>query len=234
MSTPHNEAELGQIAKTVLLPGDPLRAKFIAENFLENPVRFNTVRNMFGYTGTYQGKKVSVMGGGMGMPSLAIYVSELFKFYGVGRVIRIGTAGSYNKDVKVFDLVLAEGACTDSNFAYQYGLPGTYSAIASFNLLEKAKKSADELGFANHVGNIFSSDLFYSAQPDNWKKWADMGCLAVEMETYALYCLAAQYRKEALTILTISDSFITSEVTTSEQRRTGFTNMMKVALSLAE
>lgn len=234
MSTPHNEAEKGQIAKTVLLPGDPLRAQFIAENFLENPVRFNTVRNMFGYTGTYRGKRVSVMGGGMGMPSLSIYVSELFKFYDVDRVIRIGTAGSYQKDVKLFDIVLAEGACTDSNFAYQYGLPGTYSAIASFRLLEKAKKSADEFGFASHVGNIFSSDLFYSAQPENWKKWAGMGCLAVEMETYALYCLAAQYHKEALTILTISDSFITSEETTSEQRRTGFTNMMKVALSLAE
>ena len=233
MSTPHNAAKLGDIAKTVLLPGDPLRAKFIAENFLENPVQFNTVRNMFGYTGTYQGKKVSVMGTGMGMPSFGIYVSELFKFYDVDRVIRVGSAGAYSPDCELFDLVLAQGACTDSNFAYQYELNGTYSAICTFDLLLKAYEEAKKNNMKVHVGNIFSSDLFYSAHPENWKKWADMGCLAVEMETYALYCLAQQYHKEALTILTISDSFITHKETTAKERETGFTNMMKVALKLA-
>lgn len=234
MSTPHNAAEKGEIAETVLLPGDPLRAKFIADNFLKDVHQFNSVRNMFGYTGTYNGKRVSVMGTGMGMPSLAIYVSELYKFYDVKRTIRIGSAGSYQKGINLFDVVLAEGACTDSNFAAQYDLRGTFSAIASFDLLEKAKAEADKIGVRTHIGNIYSSDLFYTADPDRWHKWADMGCLAVEMETYALYCLAAQYHKEALTILTISDSFVNPEsITTAEQRQTGFTNMMKIALSLA-
>lgn len=234
MSTPHNNAKENEIAKTVLLPGDPLRAKFIAEHFLKDVVQFNTVRNMFGYTGTYNGKRVSVMGSGMGMPSLGIYVSELYKFYNVEQVIRIGSAGAYSSDCKLFDLVIAQGACTDSNFAHQYNLPGTFSAISSFDLLLKAYNSAKKLNIPTHVGNIFSSDIFYSASPDEWKKWANMGCLCVEMETYALYCLAAYYHKKALTILTISDSFITSQVTTAEQRQNSFTNMMKVALDLVE
>ena len=234
MSTPHNAANKGQIAKTVLLPGDPLRAKFIAENFLENVTQFNSVRNMFGFTGTYKGKEVSVMGGGVGMPSLGIYVSELFEFYGVERVIRIGSAGAYSKDCELFDLVIAQGACTDSNFAHQYQLPGTFSAIGSYSLLEKAVESAKKHNAKYHVGNIFSSDIFYAADcsKGDWKKWADMGCLCVEMEAYALYCLASYYHKEALAILTISDSFVDSKATTAEERQKSFTKMMEVALDL--
>jgi purine-nucleoside phosphorylase len=203
MPTPHNEANLGQIAKTVLLPGDPLRAKFLAETYLTDVKQFNHVRNMFGYTGMYKGKPVSIMGTGMGMPSLAIYV-------------------------------LAQGACTDSNFAHQYKLPGTFSAIADFELLEKAKKAADELGINAHVGNIFSSDVFYNAyvSAEDWKRWADMGCLCVEMESYALYCLAAYYHKKALSILTISDSFITHKETTHEERQVGLTRMIDIALKI--
>lgn len=230
--TPHNQAKLGEIAKTVLLPGDPLRAKFIADNFLTDVKQFNSVRNMLGFTGYYKGKKVSVMGSGMGMPSLGIYVSELYKFYGVETVIRIGSAGAYSADCKLFDLVIAQGASSDSNFAHQFNLPGTFSALGDFNLIEKAYNKAKELNIPAHVGNIFSSDIFYSASPDEWKKWAEMGCLCVEMETYALYLLANYYHKKALTILTISDSFITSEVTTSEQRQTGFKKMMEVALEI--
>ncbi len=232
MSTPHNNANKGDIAKTVLLPGDPLRAKFIADTFLTDVTQFNTVRNMFGYTGYYKGKKVSVMGSGMGMASLGIYVSELYKFYDVEQVIRIGSAGAYSPDCEIFDVVIAQGACTDSNFAHQYNLPGTFSAIGDFDLLLKAYNTAKDMGVKTHVGNIFSSDIFYSATPDDWKKWAEMGCLCVEMETYALYCLASYYHKKALTILTISDSFINSKVTTAEQRQTSFTNMMKIALEL--
>jgi len=232
MSTPHNNAKVGDIAKTVLLPGDPLRAKFIAEHFLTDVHQFNDVRNMLGFTGKYKGKEVSVMGSGMGMASLGIYVSELYKFYGVEQVIRIGSAGAYSPDCKLFDVILAEGACTDSNFAHQYNLPGTFSAIASFDLLNRAYMKAEEMKVNCHVGNIFSSDIFYSASPEEWKKWADMGCLCVEMESYALYCLASYYHKKALSILTVSDSFITSEVTTAEQRQTAFTKMMEIALSL--
>jgi purine-nucleoside phosphorylase len=234
MPTPHNEANLGQIAKTVLLPGDPLRAKFLAETYLTDVKQFNHVRNMFGYTGMYKGKPVSIMGTGMGMPSLAIYVSELFQFYGVEQVIRIGSAGSYTPKCDLFDVVLAQGACTDSNFAHQYKLPGTFSAIADFELLEKAKKAADELGINAHVGNIFSSDVFYNAyvSAEDWKRWADMGCLCVEMESYALYCLAAYYHKKALSILTISDSFITHKETTHEERQVGLTRMIDIALKI--
>ena len=232
MSTPHNNANKGDIAKTVLMPGDPLRAKFIADTFLTDVTQFNTVRNMFGYTGYYKGKKVSVMGSGMGMASLGIYVSELYKFYDVEQVIRVGSAGAYSPDCEIFDVVIAQGACTDSNFAHQYNLPGTFSAIGDFDLLLKAYNTAKDMGVKTHVGNIFSSDIFYSATPDDWKKWAEMGCLCVEMETYALYCLASYYHKKALTILTISDSFINSKVTTAEQRQTSFTNMMKIALEL--
>ena len=210
MSTPHNQAKLGEIAKTVLLPGDPLRAKFIADTFLKDVKQFNTVRNMYGYTGTYNGKLVSVMGSGMGMPSLGIYVNELYKFYGVEKVIRVGSTGSYSPDCKLFDVIIAQGACTDL----------------------KAYQTANKMNVPAHVGNVFSSDLFYSASPDEWKKWADMGCLCVEMETYALYCLASYYKKQALTILTVSDSFITKQETTPEERQTGFINMMKIALEL--
>ena len=194
MSTPHNQAEVGQIAKTVLMPGDPLRAKFLAEKYLENVEQFNSVRNMFGYTGTYKGKPVSVMASGMGMPSMGIYCYELYTMYDVERIIRIGTCGSLQEDVHIRDIILAQGACTDSNYAHQYELPGTFSAISTFSLLQQAAALCKEKGLNYHVGNVISSDIFYH-QDDCNGKWAKMGCLAVEMETYALFTTAASLRK---------------------------------------
>lgn len=232
MSTPHNSAKPGDFAKTVLMPGDPLRAKFIADTYLENVKLVNSVRNMLAYTGTYKGKEVSVMGGGMGMPSIGIYSYELYDKYGVESIIRIGSAGSYTEDCKLFDIVIGQGACTNSNFAHQYELPGTFSAIADYDLLSQAVESCKEKKLPYHVGNIFSSDVFYDASKDQWKKWAKMGCLAVEMESYALYANAAYLGKKALCILTISDSFITHQETTAEERQNSFTAMMEVALSL--
>ena len=217
MSTPHNSAVLGQIAETVLLPGDPLRAKFIAENFLEDVEQFNTVRNMYGFTGSYNGKKVSVMGSGMGCPSIGIYSYELIHNYGVKNLIRVGSCGAYSPDLKLYDIILAIGASTDSNYAAQYELPGIYSATASWELLSKAKKIADENNIETFVGNIVSSDIFYHDNPENWKKWAKMGCLAAEMETYALYCNANRAGVNALTILTVSDSIAHQTETTSAQ-----------------
>ena len=214
MSTPHNSAVLGQIAETVLLPGDPLRAKFIAENFLEDVEQFNTVRNMYGFTGSYNGKKVSVMGSGMGCPSIGIYSYELIHNYGVKNLIRVGSCGAYSPDLKLYDIILAIGASTDSNYAAQYELPGIYSATASWELLSKAKKIADENNIETFVGNIVSSDIFYHDNPENWKKWAKMGCLAAEMETYALYCNANRAGVNALTILTVSDSIAHQTETT--------------------
>ncbi|MFB0971894.1 MAG: purine-nucleoside phosphorylase [Tissierellia bacterium] len=233
MTTAHNTANKGQIAETILLPGDPLRAKYIAENYLDDVKQFNSIRNMFGYTGTYKGKEVSVMGTGMGLPSMAIYSYELIHFFGVKNLIRIGSCGSYDADVKIHDIILCQGSCTDSNYAYQYDLPGTYSAIASFNLLEKAKKVADEKGYPVHVGNILSSDVFYDNNPDMWKKWAEMGVLGVEMESYALYCNAAKAGVNALTILTVSDSLVSNEQISAEDRENTFTKMMEIALELA-
>ena len=234
MSTPHYEAYQNAFAKTVLMPGDPLRAKFIAENFLENVEQVNGVRNMFGYTGYYKGKKVSVMGSGMGMPSIGIYAYELFAFYGVETIIRIGSCGAYQEDLKLFDVILAQGACTNSSWSHQYNLPGTYSAIADFNTLMKAYKIAENMNQKVHVGNILSSDIFYNDKPQVWKNWARMGCLAVEMETYALYCTAASLNKKALTILTVSDSLVLKEETTAEERQTSFRKMMEIALETAE
>lgn len=233
MSTPHNNAITGQIAETVLLPGDPLRAKFIAENFLSDVEQFNAVRNMFGYTGTYNGKKVSVMGTGMGCPSIGIYSYELIHMYGVKNLIRIGSCGAYDPNLKLFDIVLAMGASTDSNFASQYNLPGIYSATASWELLSKAKSIADESKIQATVGNIVTSDIFYGDDPENWKLWAKMGCIAAEMETYALYCNASRAGVNALTILTVSDSIATQAETTPEQREKGFKDMMKIALEIA-
>lgn len=233
MSTAHNNAVKGQIAETILLPGDPLRAKFIAENFLENVEQFNAVRNMFGYTGTYNGKKVSVMGTGMGCPSIGIYSYELIHMYGVKNLIRIGSCGAYSEDLELFDIILAMGACTDSTYASQYNLPGTYSAIASWNLLSKAKNVADENKIPARVGNIMTSDIFYHDNSESWKQWVKMGVLAAEMETYALYCNAARAGVNALTILTVSDSIAKQTETTAEQREKGFKDMMKVALELA-
>ncbi len=233
MATPHNQASEGAFGKTVLMPGDPLRAKFIAENFLQDVVQVNSVRNMFGYTGTYKGKKVSVMGSGMGMPSIGIYAHELYAFYGVERIIRVGTCGAYSPDCKVFDVILAQGACTNSAWAHQYALPGTFSAISDFGMLKNAYEIAESKKMNAHVGNILSSDIFYNDQPEVWKKWAKMGCLGVEMESYALYSTAAYLHKKALCILTVSDSFITHEETTPQQRQTSFKDMMEIALEVA-
>ncbi|WP_019230454.1 purine-nucleoside phosphorylase [Sedimentibacter sp. B4] len=233
MSTPHNNAVQGQIAETVLLPGDPLRAKFIAENFLSDVEQFNAVRNMFGYTGTYNGKKVSVMGTGMGCPSIGIYSYELIHMYGVKNLIRIGSCGAYDPNLELFDIVIAIGASTDSNYASQYNLPGTYSATASWDLLSKAKQVADENNIKATVGNIVTSDIFYHDEPESWKRWAKMGCIAAEMETYALYCNANRAGVNALTILTVSDSIARESETTAEQREKGFKDMMKIALELA-
>ena len=232
MATPHNTAPDGAIAKTVLLPGDPLRAKFIAENFLENPKQFNEVRNMFGYTGTYQGKEVSVMGTGMGCPSIGIYAYELANFYGVEKLIRIGSCGAMREDLQLGDIVMAIAASTDSNFAHQYQLPGTFSAAASYPLLRKAVDSAEKNGFRYMVGNVVSSDVFYADVPRS-NDWMKMGILAAEMESFALYCTAARAGKEALAIFTVSDSIVTGEEMSAEARQIAFTNMMKVALETA-
>lgn len=233
MTTAHNTAKKGEIAKTILLPGDPLRAKFIADNYLEDVKQFNSVRNMFGYTGTYKGKEISVMGTGMGMPSMGIYSYELIHFYEVENLIRVGSCGSYKEDVKIHDIILAQGACTNSNFASQYALPGTFSAISSFKLLEKAKKVADDKGYEVKVGNVLSSDIFYNDQPEVWQKWAEVGVLGVEMEAYALYANAAKAGVNALTILTVSDSLVSKEEISPEERETSFTKMMEIALELA-
>jgi purine-nucleoside phosphorylase len=229
--TPHIGAKLGEIAETVIMAGDPLRAKFMAENFLENPVQFNNVRGMLGFTGTYQGKRVSVMGHGMGIPSIAIYTYELYNFYGVKTIIRVGSAGSMHPDLHVGDLCIAMGACTNSNFAAQYEMPGTYAPIADYNLLRGAADACDRLGYHYMVGNVLSSDTFYSDNPHS-DKWMNMGVLAVEMEAAALYMNAARSGNRALVILTISDHILTGEETTAEERQTTFTNMMKVAFSL--
>ena len=231
--TPHIAAKEGDFAKTVLMPGDPLRAKFIAETFLTDAVLVNNVRGVNGYTGMYNGKRVSVMASGMGMPSMGIYSYELFKFYDVDNIIRIGTAGSLQPDLKIRDLAIAMGACTDSNYAAQYELPGTFAPIASFDLLRKAVDQAEKMGNVGYkVGNVASSDVFYSERP-TMEAWQKMGVLAVEMETAALYMNAARTGKNALTICTISDSLVTGEVTTSEERQTSFADMMKVALEIA-
>ncbi|MDY0255821.1 purine-nucleoside phosphorylase [Gudongella oleilytica] len=233
MTTPHNSAVRGDIAETILLPGDPLRAKFIAENFFEDPVQFNTVRNMFGYTGTYKGKKISVMGTGMGVPSIGIYSYELIHFYGVKNLIRVGSCGALQGNLKLYDVIIGMGASTNSSYAHQYGLPGTYSATASWDLMYKAVKVAEEKGIPVHVGNILTSDTFYSADTDSIAKWQSMNIMAVEMESFALYCNAAYAGVNALTILTVSDSIVNKEETTPEEREKSFTRMMEIALELA-
>ena len=231
--TPHNTAKKGDIAKKVLLPGDPLRAKYIAETYLENPVCFNTVRNMFGFTGTYKGQEVSVMGSGMGMPSMGIYSYELFNFYDVDKIIRIGSAGAIAEDVHIRDIVIGMGACTNSNYAMQYRLPGTFAPIASYGLLEKAVNAAKAAGVSYKVGNVFSSDTFYD-DAGSLGDWRKMGVLAVEMESAALYMNAARTGKNALCLLTISDNPFTGEETTAEERQNSFTQMMEIALEIAE
>lgn len=230
--TPHINAVPDDFAKTVLMPGDPLRAKFIAENFLENPRLVNSVRGINGYTGTYKGVPVSVMASGMGMPSMAIYSYELFNFFDVENIIRIGSAGSINNDIKLRDIVIGMGACTNSNYAAQYGLNGTFAPICSYNLLKTCTDTAKELGFEVKVGNLYSSDTFYddSASTADWGK---MGVMAVEMEAAALYMNAARAHKNALAICTISDHILTGEATTAEERQNTFTQMMELALETA-
>ncbi len=233
MPTPHNSAKPGEIAETILLPGDPLRAKFIADTFLEDAVQYNTVRNMFGYTGTYKGRKISVQGTGMGIPSIGIYSYELIHFYGCKNLIRIGSAGSMHKDLNLHDIVFAMGASTNSNYVDQYNLPGTYAPVASFELLEKAVTIAKEKGANYKVGNVLSSDIFYNADKTVTERWMSMGILAVEMEASALYMNAAAAGVNALAMMTISDSLISGEECTAEERQNAFTKMMEIALELA-
>lgn len=233
MSTPHNEAKKGDIAPVVLMPGDPLRAKFVAENYLEDVTVFNTVRNMMGYTGYYHGKRVSVMGSGMGMPSIGIYSYELFHFYDVESIIRIGSCGALNENIHVRDLILVQGACTDSRYASQFELPGTFSAISSYDLLEKAVSCCRKKALTFHVGNVVASDFFYHADAHSAEKWASVGCLGVEMESFALFMNAAYAKKKAMTLLTVSDHLFLKEDTTPEEREKTFSDMMEVALEIA-
>ena len=232
MSTPHNTAEKGDIAKTVLMPGDPLRAKYIAETYLENPKCFNEVRGMFGFTGTYNGKEVSVMAHGMGIPSIGIYTYELYNFYDVDNIIRIGSAGALQDNINVMDIVIAMAASTDSNYAEQFHIPGHYAPCASFDLLEKAVAAARESGATFHVGNINCSDTFYRHDQVD-ERLRDMGILCSEMESVALYCNAAAAKKNALAILTISDHIFKDEAISPEKRQTGFNQMMEIALKVA-
>lgn len=236
MPTPHNNAVNGDFAKVVLMPGDPLRAKWIAETFLKDAKLVNSVRGINGYTGfTKSGKRISVMASGMGMPSIGIYSHELFKHYGVEAIIRIGTAGSYNSKVKLGDIVLAEAASTESSWPNQFSLNGaTLSACADFDLMYGAYEAAKERGITAHAGNVLSADLFYNFDKEVWKRWAKLGILAVEMEAYSLYINAALAGKRALCLLTISDSFVDEGQLTPEQRQTGLTEMIEVAITAAE
>ena len=230
--TPHNTAKKGDIAKKVLMPGDPLRAKYIAETYLENPVCFNTVRNVLGYTGTYKGQEVSVMASGMGMPSIGIYSYELYNFYDVDRIIRIGSAGALQDDVNVMDVIIAMGACTDSNFGSQFCLPGTFAPTASYNLVSRAVEVAKEQGTPVRVGNVVSSDVFYSDNKQASDGWRKMGVLCAEMECAGLFMTAARAGKEALGILTISDHIYREEAISAEARQTSFNKMMEIALGI--
>lgn len=232
--TPHISAIKGDFAKTVIMPGDPLRAKYIAENFLDNPVLVNEVRGMLAYTGYYKGKRVSVMGSGMGQPSIGIYSYELYNFYDVESIIRVGSCGSLHKDLHLKDIILAQGACTNGNYASQYNLPGTFAPIADFSLLNKAYEVIKNLGVNFKVGNILSSDMFYD-DASSALTWQKMGVLGVEMESGALYMNASRAGKKALSILTVSDSFIyKDEFASSYERQTTFNDMIKVALEIAE
>ncbi len=230
--TPHISAKKGDFAKTVLMPGDPLRAKFIAENYLTDAVLVNNVRGVQGYTGNYKGKRVSVMASGMGIPSIGIYSYELFNFYDVDNIIRVGSAGAINKDLKLRDIVIAQGACTTSSYGNQFGLPGTFAPIASFELLEKAVNTARDMKLRYKVGNLLSSDLFYDDGVGG-KAWTKMGVLAVEMEAAGLYMNAARAGKNALAICTISDHLLTGEELDSDARQNSFRQMMELALTIA-
>ncbi len=230
--TAHNSGKIGDFAPTVLMPGDPLRAKFIAETFLEDAVLVNNVRGVQGYTGTYKGKRVTVMASGMGMPSIGIYSYELFNFYGVENIIRIGSAGAIQKDINLRDIVIGVGACTNSNYGSQFSLPGTFAPIASYKLVKKADEAAKKLGLNLHFGNVLSSDTFYD-DSNSTMDWAKMGVMAVEMEAAALYMNAARAGKNALCICTISDSIVTGEALPAEERQVSFREMMELALEIA-
>lgn len=232
--TPHISAKKGEIAKTVLMPGDPLRSKFIAETFLENPVLVNNVRGVQGYTGMWKDVPVTVMASGMGIPAIGIYSYELYNLYDVDNIIRIGSAGALRDDLKLMDIVAAQGACTDSNFAHQFELSGTFAPIADYTLLSEAVAAGREHGIELKVGNILSSDNFYSpAGKDSSDQWRDMGVMAVEMESAGLYMNAAAAGKRALCICTISDHIYRPEALSSEDRQTSFTQMMEIALDTA-
>lgn len=232
-STAHIKPEGNPIAETILLPGDPLRAKFIADNYLDDVVQFNTVRNMLGYTGKYNGKEVSVMGTGMGVPSMGIYSYELIHFFGVKNLIRIGSCGALQDNLDLYDIVVAMGSSTNSNYADQYDLPGTFSATASWDLLKKTDRIAEEKGYKINVGNVLSSDVFYNADKEAVHKWKKAGVLGIEMESTALYMNANFANVNALCILTVSDHVFTQEETTPEERQNSFTKMMDIALELA-
>lgn len=233
MST-HIGAKEGQIAETILLPGDPLRAKYIADNYLEDVICYNEVRGMYGYTGTYKGKKISVQGTGMGVPSISIYANELIQSYGVKRLIRVGTCGAIQENIKVRDVILAMTSCTTSGINRRRFNGMDFAPAASFKLLKKAYDIAEEKAIPVTVGNILTSDLFYDDIPNSFKMWADYGVLAIEMESAALYTLGAKYGVDTLSILTVSDNIVTGEETNSEEREKTFTKMMEIALDLAE
>lgn len=232
MPTPHNDAHKGDIAKVVLMPGDPLRAKYVADKFLHDARLFSDVRNMLGYTGTYDGVPVSVMGSGMGIPSICIYSYELYTHYDVDAIIRVGSAGGLAPQLKLRDVVLAQAACTNSNIVAQYGVPGTMAPICDFGLLQQAVESARQHGFSYHVGNVLSSDVFYGVE-DTYELWTKMGVLAVEMEAAGLYLNAAKTHKKALTICTISDFPCTGEGLPASDRQTTFDDMIYMALDVA-
>lgn len=234
MATPHNSAEKGDIAKTVLMPGDPLRAKFIAENFMTDVKCFNEVRGMLGFTGKYEGKEVSVMGHGMGIPSIGIYTYELFNFYDVDNIIRVGTAGALLEDIKCKDIIIGTGSCTDSNYAAHYGLKGTISAVASFDLLKRADEVVKELKLQDKVrfGQIFATDVFYKENPDTLE-WAKMGCIGIEMESYCLYLNAARAGKRALSVCCISDNIVSHQELSAEEREKSVHDMVMIALETA-
>lgn len=231
--TPHIDPKGVEIAETILLPGDPLRAKFIAETFFDSPRCFNEVRGMFGFTGTYRGRPVSVMGTGMGIPSIALYSHELIHVFDVKNLIRVGSCGTIQPGIALYDVVIAQGASTDSSYIGQFGVPGTYAPLSSYRLLDKAKRIADDHGQRTHVGNVLSSDIFYNADPDALSKWATMGILAVEMESAGLFANAAAAGVDALGIFTVSDVIFEGKHTTPEERETAFTAMVEIALGLA-
>ncbi len=230
-NTPHIN-QTAEIAETILLPGDPLRAKYIAENFLSDVEQFNSVRNILGFTGTYKNKKISVMGTGMGNPSIGIYSYELINIFGVKNLIRVGSCGAIKKEINLYDIILAQGSCSDSRYADQFKLLGNISPIASFDLLYKAYLTAQELNIKPYVGNVFATDIFYADMEESLK-WAELGVLAAEMESTALYLNAMRYNANALTILTVSDNLVTHEQTTAQERQTAFTNMINLALETA-